>query len=266
MDKKKRTKILIVEDERVLADVLESKLKREGYEVATTYDGEQGYSNIVSWKPDLILLDIVMPKMDGYEVMEKMDAEKNRTPVIIISNSGQPVEIEKTRKLGAVDHLIKTQFDPSEVVTKVKNYLNHGVTEKTSSPSAGDSKAMKILLVEDDRFLRNICQMKLTKVGYQVFESSDGEEVIQILEQHRPNVVLLDIILPSTDGFEILSQIRSHKNPDIAKTPVIMLSNLGQEQDIQRAHEMGANSFMIKANFTTSEIVKKIESLLGINK
>ena len=75
------------------------KISKIGYNTQVVYDGEEGINKIIEWTPDLILLDIVMPKMNGYEVLEKMKEKGIKIPVIIISNSGQPVEIEKTKKL-----------------------------------------------------------------------------------------------------------------------------------------------------------------------
>jgi len=267
----RKSKILIVEDEEALATVLNAKLEKEGYEMSVTYDGEAGFNKIKQWSPDLILLDIVMPKMDGYEVLEKMNEEGIKIPVIIISNSGQPVEIEKTKKLGAVDHLIKTQFDPKEVVTKVKNYLEAdngkiiAAREKVAKPvDGGDGKlGIKVLLVEDDTFLREICSKKLVKEGFTVFEAVDGEQVIREINQIEPDIVLLDIILPALDGFGVLTSIRQNKNDKIKTVPVIMLSNLGQEDDIKKAMEIGANNYLVKAHFTTDEIVDKIKALLN---
>lgn len=264
-------KILLIEDEQVLADVLVSKLQKEGYETNVAYEGEDGYKKIVEWKPGLILLDIVLPKMNGYEILEKLQSEGNKTPVIVISNSGQPVEIERTQKLGAVDHLIKTQFDPAEVITKVNEYLNTGQTaapgpgiQPTKAPPV-ENRGIKVLLAEDDKFLRDICGTKLIKEGFQVVEAIDGQDVIKALNREKPNIVLLDIVLPSVNGFEILAQIRGNANPEIAKTPVLMLSNLGQEDDIKKAMELGANDYLIKSNFTTQEITDKIKKTLKIN-
>src|SRR6056297_2449377 len=138
----KKTKILIIEDERPLADLLASKLKKEGYEIENAYDGDEGYKKIKSWEPDLILLDIIMPKMDGYEVMEKINEEEREIPVIVISNSGQPVEIEKTKKLGAVDHLIKTEFSPTDVLDKVNNYL--AGKQKSQKKKSGSKVSQQI--------------------------------------------------------------------------------------------------------------------------
>ena len=121
-------KIIIIEDEKILLDLLKDKLVKEGYEVIVALDGQTGLAKIKQEKPDLILLDMVMPKMGGFEVMRELNKDENlaKIPVIIISNSGQPVELEKAKKLGAKDWLIKTEFDPKEVVNKVNKQLkNH---------------------------------------------------------------------------------------------------------------------------------------------
>lgn len=114
-------KILIIEDEEILLNLLEKKLSQIGYDVSIAKDGVEGISKVESEIPDLILLDIVMPKMGGFEVMKELQKRKNfsNIPIIIISNSGQPVEIDLAQKLGARDWLIKTDFDPQEVIDKV---------------------------------------------------------------------------------------------------------------------------------------------------
>lgn len=116
-----KKKILIVEDEEIMLDLLQRKLVNNGYEISIARNGEDGLKMIKETKPDLILLDIIMPKMSGMEVLEGMqkDKEVKSIPVIIISNSGQPVELDRAKKLGVKDWLIKTEFDPQEVVDKV---------------------------------------------------------------------------------------------------------------------------------------------------
>jgi len=119
-------KILIIEDEKILADLLEKKLKEKGYEVSVARDGIEGLDKMRKEKQDLILLDVIMPKMGGFDVLEEMnkDPELKKVPVIIISNSGQPVEIDRALKLGVKDYLIKTQFDPQEVIEKVERCIS----------------------------------------------------------------------------------------------------------------------------------------------
>ena len=114
-------KILIVEDEELLLNLLKKKLEELNYEVLIAKDGIIGFNAIKENELDLILLDVVMPKMGGFELLEKIGEDETikKVPVIIISNSGQPVEIEKAKRLGVNDWLIKTEFDPQEVVDKV---------------------------------------------------------------------------------------------------------------------------------------------------
>ena len=120
-------KILIIEDEKIISELLERKLLREGYGVVVTTNGLDGLANMKKEKPDLVLLDIIMPKMGGFEVMEQMiqDQELKSIPVIVISNSGQPVEIDRVKKMGAKDWLIKTEFDSQEVLEKVKRQIEN---------------------------------------------------------------------------------------------------------------------------------------------
>lgn len=119
-------KILIIEDEEVLLNLLCKKLGQEGYEVAIAKDGIEGLAKLKQEKIDLILLDIIMPKMGGFEVMEEVQKDENlsKIPIIVISNSGQPVELARAKELGARDWLIKAEFDPQEVIEKVKKQIN----------------------------------------------------------------------------------------------------------------------------------------------
>ncbi|PIS38812.1 MAG: response regulator [Candidatus Nealsonbacteria bacterium CG08_land_8_20_14_0_20_43_11] len=118
-------KILIIEDETIMLNLLRRKLLGDGYEVYSAGDGEEGLEKMKEVKPDLVLLDIVMPKLSGIEVLERLQTEKEikDIPIIVISNSGQPVEIDKAKKLGAKDWLVKTEFDPREVREKVEKQI-----------------------------------------------------------------------------------------------------------------------------------------------
>jgi len=120
-------KILLIEDEEIMIDILQRKLAKEGYEISLARNGEDGLKEMKEIEPDLILLDIIMPKMGGFEVMEAMgkDSKLKKIPVIVISNSGQPVEINRVKKMGAKDWLIKTEFDPQEVLEKVKKQIGN---------------------------------------------------------------------------------------------------------------------------------------------
>lgn len=129
MNNNDKKKIILIEDEAVLVDVLQKKLIGEGFDVVVARDGQEGINKLGELRedrPDLILLDIIMPKKDGFAVLEfiKSDKKLSKIPVIIISNSGQPVEISRAKELGVQDWLVKTEFDPEEVMDKVNKYLN----------------------------------------------------------------------------------------------------------------------------------------------
>ena len=118
----------------------------------------------------------------------------------------------------------------------------------------------KILIIEDDKFLRELIVSKLTKEDYEVFEAVDGEEGIKKTREEKPDLVLLDLILPGIDGFEVLSQMKG--DPVVSSIPVVILSNLGQREDIEKGLTLGATDYMIKAHFTPREIIEKIKSIL----
>lgn len=118
-------KVLIVEDEQLIGDLLQKKLREEGYYTLVARDGEAAVKQIREEKPDMILLDIVLPRLNGFEVLSEIrkDEALRKIPVIIISNSGQPTEIEKAKEAGVRDWLIKTEFDPQEVSEKVRRHI-----------------------------------------------------------------------------------------------------------------------------------------------
>ena len=118
----------------------------------------------------------------------------------------------------------------------------------------------KVLIVEDDGFLQSIEVVKLEKEGYKVITASTGEEAMKKINEPDINVILLDLILPNFDGFEILKKIRSMEG--LKKVPVIVFSNLSEEKDVKKSKELGANDFMVKSNFTLDELIKRIYSIL----
>jgi DNA-binding response OmpR family regulator len=120
--------------------------------------------------------------------------------------------------------------------------------------------AKKILIVEDDKFLRELIAQKILRENYDIIEAVDGESGFKAVKEGKPDLVLLDLILPGIDGFEVLSRIKA--DPEISQIPVIILSNLGQKEDIDRGLKIGAVDYMIKAHFTPAEIIAKIKSVL----
>jgi DNA-binding response OmpR family regulator len=118
----------------------------------------------------------------------------------------------------------------------------------------------KVLIVEDDKFLRELISQKITKEGHEAVVAVDGEEGVKKAKEETPDIVLLDLILPGIDGFEVLAKIK--EDPLTNAIPVIILSNLGQKEDMEKGMKLGAAGYLIKAHFTPSEIMEKIKTIL----
>jgi len=118
----------------------------------------------------------------------------------------------------------------------------------------------KVLIIEDDNFLQGLEATKLKKNNYEVSIASTGEEGMEKINESGIDLVLLDLMLPKFDGFEILKKIR--ETEDIKNLPVIVFSNLSEEKDIKRAKELGSTDFMIKSNFTLEELIGRIDKIL----
>ncbi len=119
----------------------------------------------------------------------------------------------------------------------------------------------KVLVVEDDRFLVSAYRAKLEKSGYEVQIASDGDEALAVLKTFTPDVILLDLVMPRRDGFSTLEEIK--KDARLDKIPVIVTSNLGQKEDIDKAMALGANDYIIKSDLSIEELVGKIQKVSG---
>ncbi len=117
-----------------------------------------------------------------------------------------------------------------------------------------------ILIVEDDSSMRDLLEEAFVHARFTVYISKDGEDAIDKISRYIPDVVLLDVILPKKDGFEVLQQIR--ENPSLKSIPVILLTNLERSEDVERALSFGATTYLVKSNYTLNEIVEKVKTLI----
>jgi len=117
------------------------------------------------------------------------------------------------------------------------------------------------MIVEDDEHISRVYEIKLTKEGISSLVSRDGEDAVQKITDEKPDLILLDLMIPKKDGFGVLEDIK--KNPDTAKIPVVVLSNLGQQSDQERALALGANEYLVKVNTSIQEVVDKVKGYLG---
>ena len=119
-----------------------------------------------------------------------------------------------------------------------------------------DAKGKYILIVEDDEFISDVYRKKLSMEGFEVALAQDGEEALRLLRNRRPDLVLLDIMIPLKDGFEVLSDLRA--DPALSDVNVIVLSNLSQSRDMIRAKELGALDYIVKSNVALPDMLARI--------
>jgi DNA-binding response OmpR family regulator len=122
---------------------------------------------------------------------------------------------------------------------------------------------IKILLIEDDPFLLSMYSTKFSMEKFQVISADDGEKGLKVSKETDPDIILLDILMPKMNGFEVLEELKKDKKT--ANIPVILLTNLNQKDEIERGMSMGADDYLIKAHFMPSEVVEKIKKVLENN-
>jgi len=118
----------------------------------------------------------------------------------------------------------------------------------------------KILIIEDDRFLSLVLKGRLEREGFEVYQAFDGNEALEALKKITPDIILLDLIMPNMSGFEFLESLRS--DPQYASIPVVVVSNLGQESDIEKAKSLGVIEYYVKVRTSVDNLILNIKSLL----
>jgi len=127
-----------------------------------------------------------------------------------------------------------------------------------------NQKTYTVLLIEDDQFLSSLLKNRLLKEGLEVVHARDGEEALALLAEKKPDVILLDLILPKKSGFEVMEGIR--QDPQLENAPIIIISNLGQPEDIQKGQSLGAVEYFVKAKTSIDDLVKNVTSFLSEDK
>jgi len=118
----------------------------------------------------------------------------------------------------------------------------------------------KILIIEDDHFLSSLMKARLEKEGFTTLQAFDGEEAFNLLKQNRPDLIVMDLIMPKVSGFELLENISA--DPQISRVPVMVLSNLGQDSDIDKVKRLGATQYFVKVQTSIDDLVVKVKELL----
>ena len=118
-----------------------------------------------------------------------------------------------------------------------------------------------IMIIEDDRFLSSLMKARLEKDGFAVIQAFDGEEALQLFKQQTPNLIILDLVMPKVTGFEVLQMISI--TPQLSKVPVVILSNLAQDSDIEKARQLGAKEYFVKVKVSIDDLVGRVKTLVA---
>ncbi|MDT3686092.1 MAG: response regulator [Pseudorhodoplanes sp.] len=211
-------KILIVDDDPAVHDVLRITLSKEGYRLLHAYDGTEALDLVRKHHPDVITLDVMMPRVDGWSVLSelKSDPDLARIPVIMLT-----IVDERTMgySLGASEYMTKP-VDRTRLVELVRRFTAQ--TEKDI-----------VLVVDDDADVRSIVKTTVEKTGLKTADAVNGQAALDWLAAHQsPSLILLDLMMPVMDGFEFLERVR--KNPATAHVPIVVLTAKDLTEDERR--------------------------------
>ena len=250
-----KAKVLIVDDEPLNRKLIKAALSQEQYDIEEASDGSMALERIKADPPDLILLDVMMPRMDGWEVtkMVKKNPETMNIPIILITALDNISDKLKGLELGADEYLGKpiNYLELRSLVksmTKLKVYLDEnktgwGETDGYRKPD-GPSLYPSILLVEDNEKDVKLVENYLQKESYQITWTDTGESALEIAGRKDVDLILLDILLPKMDGFEVLEHLKQMES--VKKVPIMVVSILQDIINKIKAIDLGASAYLPK--------------------
>ena len=260
--------IIIVEDDPMISEIYQKKFIDSGYQVFLATSGEQTLTIAKQNKIDLVLLDLIMPKMNGFEVLENLrgGGYDPNIKVIVFSNLSSSEDQEKAAKLGANGFIAKSQFSPSDLVKEVGRLMgqyqqqekngNRAPNEETA-PSAS---AKKILMIEDEEIFIEMFGEKLKQEGYAVSFARNGAWGVKDALAGKFDLFIIDMVMPAMSGEEMIAKLKMEDNTK--NIPIIMLSASVEDETAKRVEAMGISAYFMKTQVTPSELVKKVEELL----
>ncbi len=260
MNKRRWKKIsaLVIDDDIGWRKAIEYNLSLDGFEVYTAADGPSGIKAALKHKPHLILLDVVMPEMDGFEVLStlKYDSRTSRIPVIMLTAKNLVGDMDRASEIGA-DGYIAKPFEGKKLGTIIRQKLEkyeEAARNKTRGP-----KRVPVLIIDDDVSWRKVVEYNLYLDGFEVYSAADGPSGIEAALKHKPDLILLDVMMPEMDGLEVLSALKhDSRTSGIA---VIMLTAKNLLGDMDRAFDIGADDYITKP-FEGKKLGKTIKEKL----
>jgi len=265
-------KIIIVEDDPMISEIYQKKFADSGYEVLMADSGEKAVSLNKTEKIDIMLLDLIMPKMDGFEVLQNVrGGEYNpEMKIFVFSNLSQKEDQDKAMKLGVDGFIIKADYTPSDLVKEISRRMNQNAeSKKNEALQNGDEKLSqkkeansqkKILFIEDEEIFLEMFGQKLRQDGYTVETANNGAWGLKEALSKDFDLFIIDMMMPAMMGDEIIEKLKlEEKTKNI---PIIVLSASVEERVEQKVKEMGANEFFVKTKIIPSELSKKVGELL----
>jgi CheY-like chemotaxis protein/anti-sigma regulatory factor (Ser/Thr protein kinase) len=237
--------LLVIDDDETVRDILEVYLSKVGYQVIGAGSGPEGLKLAKQMRPDAITLDVMMPGMDGWDVLSQLKADPDlaHIPVIMLTMTE---EKDIGYSLGAAEYLTKP-ITRSELIKVLRKYRS-------------DKARSIVMLVEDDPTTRQMMIRMLQKAGWQVIEAENGEIALQQVQKKQPDLILLDLMMPKMDGFEFLIQLRQQKS--YSSIPVVVLT----AKDISMEDRLWLNNkvdtIFQKGAYTRDELLVQLRQLL----
>lgn len=268
-------RILITEDDQFVANMCRERFEQEGFEVAMAADGAVAITILKGNPPDAIVLDLMLPEVDGISVLRFIRSEESLRglPVIILSNSAYFSGLaQSARDAGATNFLNKAENGPAELVAEVRKLLVKA-TPKTLPPACDEppplpsrafikpaTGAVRVIVADDDKVIHGVLGFFMQQANFVVRSAFDGRRALEMAEADPPDIMVLDGMMPKLDGFELLKLWQRH--PKLARIPVIMLTAKKEELGKTDAMGSGAVEYLTKP-FSPDAIVDLIRQYVG---
>jgi CheY-like chemotaxis protein len=239
--------VLVCDDDPSVRLVVKTLLEQHGYRVLSAASGMEAIHQAVAWQPDAILLDLLMPEMDGWQTLTALRArsETHEIPVIILSVLA-PRETRKTD--GAVAGWVQKPIDEASLF------------QTLSAAISKSSKSARVLIVEDDLDLAQVIQEVFERHGNKVFHAPTGREAIQSAERVSPNLIVLDLVLPEGDGFEVVAGLRH--NRALRSVPLVVYTAKEIDEAERERLKLGETVFLTKGRISPEEFERLVIGLL----
>jgi len=242
---KQGMRVLVVDDEPEIANLIQIYLQKEGYYVIKAFDGEEALNLARKEKPDLITLDIMMEGMDGFEVLRRLKADSSTAsiPVVVISAI---LDEEKGYRLGAADYLAKS-IDEDKLTYTINRLLGRV-----------DEGQKKILIVDDDQDIVIFLATSLERKGFTVLKAYDGSEGINLAKDEEPDLILLDLRMPNINGYQVIEELKRHD--ETCQIPIIVMT--AYDFDESKTETLNLTAEQLSKPFSMRILTSKIRDLM----